>query len=188
MKDNSVNALILNITEVVLHTHFYWVTDEDTRKDLVQEGYLKAYELLSSGNYDPYRNLRTFIYTGVRNAMTNYMYHFKKESHETLDVVEDAAWQDYKQVINDSYYESKVYYHDKVEITYKLQLEDIMKVVNKYKMFGDYTQDVISYFVDLGIYDGTSNNTKKSEEEQFILDAIEGEILWNFFDKPYLKE
>lgn len=48
MIDKSVDSLILNITEVVLNTHFYWVNDADLREDLTQEGYLKAYELLSS--------------------------------------------------------------------------------------------------------------------------------------------
>jgi len=37
MKDNSVDALILNITEVVLRTHFYYVNDYDLQKDLMQE-------------------------------------------------------------------------------------------------------------------------------------------------------
>ena len=54
MKDNSIEALILNIITVVLRTHFYYITDRDLQQDLMQEGYLKAYELLSSGNYDPY--------------------------------------------------------------------------------------------------------------------------------------
>ena len=77
----SVEAMIKNVVTVVFRIHFYYVTNYDLEQDLKQEGYLKAYELLAQGNYDPNKNLRTFIYTGVRNAMTNYMYHTNKESH-----------------------------------------------------------------------------------------------------------
>ena len=73
----SVEAMIKNVVTVVFRIHFYYVTNYDLEQDLKQEGYLKAYELLAQGNYDPNKNLRTFIYTGVRNAMTNYMYHHK---------------------------------------------------------------------------------------------------------------
>ena len=79
--NNSVEAMIQNIVTVVLRIHFYYITDPELQNDLKQEGYLKAYELLAKGDYDPNRNLRTYIYTGVRNAMTNYMYHSNKENH-----------------------------------------------------------------------------------------------------------
>ena len=77
--NKSVEAMITNIVTVVFRIHFYYVSNEDLEQDLKQEGYLKAYELLAKGNYDPTKSLRTFIYTGVRNAMTNYMYHQNKE-------------------------------------------------------------------------------------------------------------
>lgn len=189
MKDNSIEALIFNITEVVLRTHFYYVTDRDLQQDLMQEGYLKAYELLSSGNYDPYRNLRTFIYTGVRNAMTNYMYHNNKEKHEDFDIIDDSAWQQYKHVVSDSYYENKVYCYNNAESDiYTLRLEDIQLVCNKYKMFGNYISNVEEYFKNLGIYSGNSGEVKTEDENELILDAIKGEILWNLFLKNKLKE
>lgn len=185
MKDNSVDALILNITEVVLRTHFYYVTDRDLQQDLMQEGYLKAYELLSSGNYDPYRNLRTFIYTGVRNAMTNYMYHTNKESHDTVDMIDSSDWQQYQGVANDNYYENKVYYYDEIEPNYSISLTDITNVTDKYSMFGNYTKNAELYFKQLGIYYGNSENVKKEEENELVLDAIKGEIIWNIFNRNF---
>lgn len=189
MKDNSVDALIRNITEVVLRTHFYYVMDYDLQKDLMQEGYLKAYELLSSGNYDPYRNLRTFIYTGVRNAMTNYMYHNNKESHTSIEVVNDSSWQNYKKVINDDYYENRIFYYDSDRIdNYIITYEDIKLVCDKYSTFSDYTNDVINYLVKIGIYEGKVNDIQEGKKNEFILEAIKGEILWNLFLKNKLKE
>ena len=81
--NNSVEAMITNIVNVVFRIHFYYINNYDLEQDLKQEGYLKAYELLAEGNYDPNKNLRTFIYTGVRNAMTNYIYHNKKAHGQT---------------------------------------------------------------------------------------------------------
>ena len=51
--------MIDNIVTVVFRIHFYYVTDKDLEQDLKQEGYLKAYELLSQGNYDPTKNSQT---------------------------------------------------------------------------------------------------------------------------------
>lgn len=103
---NSVQSMIDNIVIVVFRKHFYYITDKDLEQDLKQEGYLKAYELLADGNYDPSKNLRTFIYTGVRNAMTNYLYHHKKEAHsDSTDDIESQEWQSWKNVFSDAYWE-----------------------------------------------------------------------------------
>ena len=109
LNSNSVEAMINNIVTVVLRIHFYYVTNYDLIQDLTQEGYLKAYELLADGNYDPNKNLRTFIYTGVRNAMTNYLYHHKKENHLDLETISSSNWQNYEKVTLDGYWKNKVY-------------------------------------------------------------------------------
>lgn len=189
MKDNSVDSLIRNITEVVLRTHFYYVMDYDLQRDLMQEGYLKAYELLSSGNYDPYRNLRTFIYSGVRNAMTNYMYHNNKESYVDLDTIEDSSWQQFKKITTDSFFKDKVYYYDDNNLdSYTITYDDIKSVCDKYLDFKDYTDYIINYLTELGVYDGVIKDISITKNDRFILEVIKGEILWNLFMKNKLKE
>ena len=142
--NNSVESMINNIVTVVFRIHFYYVTDYDLEMDLKQEGYLKAYSLLAEGNYDPSKNLRTFIYTGVRNAMTNYMYHTKKESHDDLDLVSSQSWQSYKDITADDYWNGKLYYKD--DETDKFNVQLVREVCNKYIMFGDYFNCIMNEF------------------------------------------
>ena len=80
------------------------------------------------GNYDPSKSLRTFIYTGVRNAMTNYMYHQNKESHIDLDTIDSQMWQRYESVTMDDYWEGKIFYNNEsVSDNYKADL-NIMEI------------------------------------------------------------
>lgn len=188
MKDNSIEALILNIITVVLRTHFYYITDRDLQQDLMQEGYLKAYELLSSGNYDPYRNLRTFIYTGARNAMTNYLYHHKKESHDAIETIDNSTWQQYSGAVSDRYYEHKVYYYDEPENTYTIDESLILDTCSKYSNLGDYSKYIKTYFSNIGLYSTTDKVDLSPVENSLIFDAIKCEILWNIFTKNKQKE
>lgn len=180
MVDNnsSIDAMIQNIVTVVFRIHFYYVTDKDLEQDLKQEGFLKAYELLASNNYDPYKNLRTFIYTGVRNAMTNYLYHNKKESHTSTESINSQEWQSYEKVTMDNYWEGKVFYsfEDRQSIE-KLDINGINRICKKYNMFGDYRGKVLERLKDLGLYTGPVPNIE-IQENSFILDCIVGEILW----------
>ena len=141
---NSVESMINNIVTVVFRIHFYYVTDYDLEMDLKQEGYLKAYSLLKEGNYDPSKNLRTFIYTGVRNAMTNYMYHVRKESHEDLDLVVSQSWQSYRDVTSDDYWNGKLFYRDNESNDLDVLL--VKEVCDKYIMFGDYFEVILNEF------------------------------------------
>lgn len=176
--NNSVEAMIENIVTVVFRIHFYYVNNEDLENDLKQEGYLKAYSLLKEGNYDPTKNLRTFIYTGVRNAMTNYMYHTKKESHEDLDTVSSPAWQSYKDITMDSYWDGKLFYNDTITMD---SVDDniVFSVCEKYKMFGNYIYVVLNEFNKMGIYNNHFNIAPDFKINTFIKDSIIGEILWN---------
>ena len=179
----SVEAMIKNIVTVVFRIHFYYVTNYDLEQDLKQEGYLKAYELLAQGNYDPNKNLRTFIYTGVRNAMTNYMYHHRKESHEALETITSQTWQGYEKVTLDGFWKGKIYQEDNEDsIDYKINLDNVYEVLSKYEVFGDYLNVILAELKTLGLYSG------KIEQSNiivipFIKDAIMGEILWKIFRK-----
>lgn len=121
--------------------------------------------------------------------MTNYMYHNNKEAHTSLDLVDDSSWQNYKKVTTDDFYENRIYYYDSSRIdNYEVTLDDIKFVCNKYLSFGDYTDFIIDYLINLGIYEGKSKNLTVKKKDEFILDSIKGEILWNLFLRNKLKE
>ena len=178
---NSVEAMINNIVTVVLRIHFYYVTNYDLIQDLTQEGYLNAYELLADGNYDPNKNLRTFIYTGVRNAMTNYLYHHKKENHLDLETISSSNWQNYEKVTLDGYWKNKVYNESEdVVSSYEIDLSIVYEVCNKYSMFGDYLDIILIELKKIGIYSGPVNKPTIICIQN-VKDAILGEIYWNMF-------
>ena len=178
---NSVEAMIENIVTVVFRIHFYYVTNKDLEQDLKQEGYLKAYELLAEGNYNPNKNLRNFIYTGVRNAMTNYLYHNRKETHEDVDMISSMTWQKYESVTLDGYWNHKIYYEiNDYPQTYNIDINIVFNVCKKYNMFGDYRGTILNRLITMGLYSGPIQ-FKMIKSVKFVEDAIIGEILWTMF-------
>ena len=177
--------MIHNIVTVVFRIHFYYIKDPDLEMDLKQEGYLKAYELLASGNYDPSKNLRTFIYTGVRNAMTNYMYHYNKESHTDLELITNQMWQRYESVTMDGYWEGKIFYtNESIKDNHTIDLETVYSICDKYSMFGDYSSIIINELNKLGICDSYIDNIDNIDNyNNFIKDTIIGEIIYTMLRK-----
>lgn len=167
VSSNTMFDVIDNIVEVVLNTYFYWVKDYQFKEDLKQEGYLKAYELLKAGNYDPNQNLRNYLYTGVRNAMTNLNYHNRKENHASLTPYDDDIYED-KDIPT---FTSKEQFID-----YTISLDVIQKSCDKYN--SNYIGNIINYFYDLGILSLHSNNIVQSPNK-LIMKAIIVDILWN---------
>ena len=177
---SSVESMIHNIVTVVFRIHFYYIKDPDLEMDLKQEGYLKAYELLASGNYDPSKNLRTFIYTGVRNAMTNYMYHHNKESHMDLETITSQMWQRYESVTMDGYWEGKVFYNNEsISHSYNIDLSIVYEICDKYKMFGDYSNIILNELSNLGIYELKEELDNNIKPNTFVKNAIMGEIIYS---------
>lgn len=177
---NSVESMIQNVITVVLRIHFYYVYDEDLINDLKQEGYLKAYELLAEGNYDPTRSLRTYIYTGVRNAMTNYMYHTRKESHSSIDDETNQTWQNNSNLAIDGYYRGKIYYEaEDVESECSIKLSTIKSVCYKYWKFGDYFNPVVKRLKSMGLIN-YNIDLEPTDEKHYkdITDYIVCEILY----------
>lgn len=175
---NSVQAMIDNLVIVVLKIHFYYIQDPYLQEDLKQEGYLKAYEILEKGNYDPSKPLRTFLYTVIRNAMSNYLYHNNKEEHDNLDMIEDINWQMYKGVSRDDYWRFKVLrYDDDTNLEYNLDLRTVKEICDKYKCFGDYTASSLIKLKQMGIYDGKLLQETQSPDP-IILECITGQIIW----------
>ena len=56
-EQTSIYEMIENIVQVVFYTYYNYIRDPELKADLFQIGYLKAYELLNNGNYDPTMSL-----------------------------------------------------------------------------------------------------------------------------------
>ena len=69
--------------------------------------------------------------------------------------------------------------------SYEIDIKIVYEICDKYSMFGNYTKNAELYFEQLGIYYGNSENVKKEEENELVLDAIKGEIIWNIFDRKF---
>lgn len=86
-EDGAVTALgwerIESLTRTILRKHFPSIS---IYKDLIQIGVIKAAQVVME---DPengvYRSLRTYIYTCIRNEISNYLYHTHKRTRETSD-------------------------------------------------------------------------------------------------------
>lgn len=166
---NSMLELIDNIVEVVVNSYFYWVEDYAFKQDLMQEGYLKAYELLKTGNYDPNQNLRNYLYTGVRNAMTNLNYHNNKEKHSSYDLYNDN--------VEDSEYDPNFSTSSSMGyVEYSVDIDQIQASCDKFN--SNYIGNVADYFRSIGLSCPTST-IRVEEPNQYIMKAIIVDIIWN---------
>ena len=76
---------LITLAEIVVRKHFYVSVNE--KEDLVSVGVLKALSMINSGTFSESKgNFATFIYTGMRNDMHNYLYHQNK--FNTIDIEE----------------------------------------------------------------------------------------------------
>lgn len=170
MIEQSMYDIVDNIVNVVFYKYFSYVTNPQTKQDLFQEGYLKAYELLNNGNYDPSMPLRNFIYTGVRNAMTNYMYHHKKESHVDLTELDK--------------YENIVGVYDVED--YDIDIELIKELCSRFNRYGDYYTPVMQYLRKIGL----TQMVVPSKEQilnPMILEAVITLVVWELYFKELNK-
>ena len=164
----SMLEMIDNIVEVVVNSYFYWVDDYAFKEDLMQEGYLKAYELLKTGNYDPNQSLRNYLYTGVRNAMTNLNYHNNKEKHSSYDLYNDN-------IDNEEYDGDYTISNSDPYTNYEIPMDDIVASCNKFN--SKYIGNVIDYLRYIGLSSGKSD-IRVEEPNQIILKAIIVDIMW----------
>lgn len=168
MNDNiSVYEMVENIVNVVFYTHYSYITNPELKKDLMQTGYLKAYELLNNGNYDPTMSLRNFLYTGIRNEIHNTLYHLNKiptVSLEGLDVYENVV----------GYYQVR---------EYSVETEVVKSVCDKFKKHGDYFPTVANYLIKLGILDSKKYNEEGIEYDPTLRDGVITLTLWTLYER-----
>ena len=170
---SSMLDLISNIVEVVVNSYFYWVDDYAFKQDLMQEGFLKAYELLKTGNYDPNQNLLNYLFTGVRNAMTNLNYHNNKERHSSYNLYQD----------NEDYLQDVALVQRNTYTSYYIDIDTIISSCDKFA-HKDYVGNVIEYLNTLGM---SVNNTTRydalPEPNKFVFRAIIVDIMWGIRDE-----
>ena len=162
----SLEGMADNIVEVVRRMFFYYVYDKDTIDDLKQEGYLIIYELLEKGLYDPSKNLRNYLFTGVRNAMTNYLYHVKKESHADLSDLDK--------------YENVVGVYDIEE--YDIDVELIKSITDRYSSYGNLYIPVMEYLNNIGITKVVVQHIEQ-QISPMIQEAVITLVIWELYYK-----
>ena len=75
-----------NLVTVVVNKHF---KNYHENEELCALGMATVVEVLKLGEFDPEKgSLKNFLYTSIRNACTNYLYHFKNSNKE---IVSDEA-------------------------------------------------------------------------------------------------
>mgnify|MGYP000123086070 CR=1 FL=1 len=132
--DENVIDELQQLSQIVANNHFAYVGYHD-REDLLLEGQAKGLELIKSCRFDPDYGapLKNFVYTGMRNEMTNYLYRKKRE------------------------YPVEEFYGDQnksAEMSleeYKLDYRVIEGIINKYKKrYGDYSGIVVDSLREMG--------------------------------------
>ena len=74
---------IENLTKIILKKHFPIIS---IYKDLLHIGISKAAEVIKENPENgSYRSIRTYLYTCIRNEISNYLYHTHKRTRETSD-------------------------------------------------------------------------------------------------------
>lgn len=155
---------LYKLAEIVLNKHYSYITDPSTKEDLISEAVLKGYELVLQGNFDAKRSsLKNYIYTGMRNEMSNYLYKNKKEV--VLDEILGAST---RNPGHDDY--DVIYYKDIVNLTSKFA-----------KRYGDYTGLLVSYLRDIGFHiEGCPDNTHSAVkiDDYKLLEKMVCVIIW----------
>lgn len=166
-EQKSILDMIENIVQVVFYTYYNYIKDPELKQDLFQIGYLKAYELLNNGNYDPTMSFRNFIYTGVRNEMHNALYHINKIKTVDLEQLDK--------------YDNVVGYHETRE--YEIELDFVKEITNQFSRLGDYYPSVVNYLVSLGIVNSPRLPEDKSKLNEKTLEGIISFVIWELFER-----
>jgi hypothetical protein len=159
-----MDEMIKNVVDVVFYSKYYYITDRDLKEDLLQEGRLAAYTLLASGEYNPTKDLRNYMYSWVWNAMSNYLYKQKKENCVDLDSVENLDIASYKT--------------ESVGISFDIKI--VYDICKDYRYFGDYFNEVLIYLQDVGIIKNYTPRPSINISKE-LRDFVIGRVLYKVF-------
>ena len=137
MKYTAMDEMIKNVVDVVFYSKYYYITDKDLKDDLLQEGRLAAYTLLASGEYNPTKDLRNYMYSWVWNAMSNYLYKQNKEKWVDLETVENQN------------IESAGYFARPSGLSFDRNI--VYNICKGYRYLGDYYNEVLIYLQEVGL-------------------------------------
>lgn len=134
---NELAKKLTTLVEIVIRKHFYASIKD--KEDLVSVGLVKAYEMIADDNFDKSKgNFASFIYSGCRNSLHNYLYHEYKFNTEDVDSLIDFGR-------DDRYFED-----DKVFLSYSLIHTVCMSFM---PVFGDNIEyPVINELESMGYY------------------------------------
>ena len=155
---------LITLAEIIVRKHFYASTAD--KDDLVSIGVLKAIRMIHSDNFRSDKgNLCTFLYTGMRNDIHNYLYH--KNKFDTVDI--DNTFDDGGK--SDFYFEDEV-----AKIDYSL----IHLVCMKFsRQFGNFIEDeIIKKLKYYGfIIDGYIESCSNEDKDVLVDEAYKEEVI-----------
>lgn len=155
---------LITLAEIIVRKHFYASTAD--KDDLVSIGVLKAIRMIHSDNFRSDKgNLCTFLYTGMRNDIHNYLYH--KNKFDTVDI--DNTFDDGGK--SDFYFEDEV-----AKIDYSL----IHLVCMKFsRQFGNFIEDeIIKKLKYYGfIIDGYIESCSNEVKDVLVDEAYKDEVI-----------
>ena len=149
------------LAEIVANKHFSYIPREE-RQDLITEGVLKGLSLLNDAKFDSTRSsLKNYIYSGMRNEMTNYLYRNKKEYPTEEFPVLQAE----------------------VSSAPEFDLADIENVTVRFiKRYGDYTGLVAGHLVKMGFHidglEGLKDINKPRITDEGLLEKMLAGVIW----------
>lgn len=79
LNDPEAYDQVCSLIRAVIVRHFSYLPASE-KEDAFSEGLLKVVLLLKDGKFDPARSsMKNYLYTGIRNEITNYLYRKRKE-------------------------------------------------------------------------------------------------------------
>lgn len=181
---------VYKFCEVVYCKHFIY--RPDVKDDLIQEGFFGILKLLKETHYDPTKSAMNFIYTKVRNSMTDFL---AKKTPDSLDdgyeQIASSSEGQYDDIVNqitkfiEDYLEHWVvtvemqyyiltYFRDKfgVKVEIKDPDEVPLEFIIKYDYYVNYLEYLImGHFMEGKMFDNDISDIIKILDHEGILNS-----------------
>lgn len=178
---------LITLSEIVVRKHFY--ASANDKEDLVSIGVLKALKMIRSNNFENSKgNFATFLYTGMRNDMHNYLYHKNKFNLVGLSMLIDEGKEDNYFNTEYSYIRYEIVHSVCMCFTRNFGDNIESEVLDKLESVGFiiiYPDDIMKRYrneVKVSSSDILLDRYGKETKED-IIDRIIGIILWKLNEK-----